>query len=215
MSIETDGYLMLRGAIAPDWIAPLRDAFDAGELPSEAWPAPRGLDWRHALVDLDPVVAQVCRLPKVLGAVGQLLGQPFFLAQVEGREPRAGGGAQLLHRDAADSVGESVSVLAFLDPFGPANGATRLVPGTHRGAGLQVVGGESPPETLVCEGEAGDMLVFDAGLLHGATTNRNGARRRSLLMLYAVLAQREAFAGTRELRGVRMSTDEVFEPPAR
>jgi hypothetical protein len=32
-------------------------------------------------------------------------------------------------------------------------------------------------------------------------------------MVYAVLAQQAAFAGTRELRAVRMATDEVFQPP--
>src|SRR6201999_601323 len=51
--LDEQGYLMLRGAIPAEWLVPLREAFEAGALPSAQWPVPRGLDWRHAMVDLD------------------------------------------------------------------------------------------------------------------------------------------------------------------
>ena len=212
--LHRNGYALLRGAIPADWLDALRDAFDTNTTPSERWAVPRGADWRHSLLDLDPTVQAVCRLPSLLAAAGALIGERFFLAQVEGREPLPGGGHQGLHRDLSEErPGDTVNALAFFDDYGPDNGATRLIPGTHRPAP------DAPPFDLADEsramqltGNAGDILVFDADLLHAASLNKSGARRRSILIGYFAEARYASHLRTAALRHVRMDTSERFEP---
>jgi len=200
--LDRDGYLLLRGAAPLACREGLRQAFEAGVGAPEQWAAPRANGWRHALVDLDPVVQRVCRAPAVLAAVGHLLDEPFFFSQVEGREPLPQAGHQPLHRDGAGQ--RAVAALVFLDDFGPDNGATRVVP-RHLDPG-------APDETLaqVLSGAAGDILVFDVDVLHGATINRSGARRRTLLLSFMPERLRAEEDACRAVRNVRMDTREVF-----
>ncbi|MEH2487172.1 phytanoyl-CoA dioxygenase family protein [Bradyrhizobium sp. AZCC 2230] len=209
-----DGYLLLRGAVLEDRRGALRAAFDAGVGTGDQCAVPRGNGWRHALVDLDPTVQRTCRLPPLLAAAAGMLAGPFFLAQVEGREPLRDGGYQPLHRDGVGT--NAVAALVFLDAYGPDNGATRVVP-RHLDQGLVdqgLVGQAEPDEasSLILAGEAGDILVFDADLPHGATRNRSGARRRSLLLSFMPERMRAAQESCRALRNVRMDTSEVFVP---
>lgn len=216
-ALKRDGYMLLRGAVPEAWRDGLRAAFDAGVGTGEQWSVPRGAGWRHALVDLDPTVQRTCRLPPLLAAAAGMLAGPFFLAQVEGREPLRGGGHQPLHRD---GVGTSaVAALVFLDAYGPDNGATRVVPRRldQRLVDQGLVNQVEPDEasSLITAGDAGDILVFDADLPHGATRNRSGARRRSLLLSFMPERMREAQESCRALRNVRMDTSEVFVPEER
>ncbi|WP_035481159.1 phytanoyl-CoA dioxygenase family protein [Gallaecimonas xiamenensis] len=210
--IQQQGYALLRQAIPPTWLAGLRQAFDEGVRPSAQWPVPRGPDWRHALVDLDPKVQALCRLPPLLAVVGALIGEDFFLAQVEGREPLGGGGYQRLHRDlSAQRPGDTVNAIAYLDDYGPANGATRLVPASHRGPfDAARADADFEAKAMQLEGKAGDILVFDADLVHAASVNRSGARRRSLLLGYFAKSLFGAHQQSAALRGVRMDTSEWF-----
>jgi hypothetical protein len=213
--LHRDGFALVRGAIPAEWLDDLRATFDAGVKPSDRWPVPRGADWRHSLLDLDPKVQAVCRLPEILAVVGELIGERFFLAQVEGREPLAGGGHQSLHRDlSARRPGDTVNALAYFDDYGPENGATRIVPGSHR-----TIPGEPPfdfndeSRSVQLSGSAGDILVFDADLVHAGSLNPTGARRRSLLIGYSAEPLHASHLETMKLRGIRMDTSDRFDPP--
>ncbi|NMY71881.1 phytanoyl-CoA dioxygenase family protein [Pseudomonas sp. WS 5414] len=212
--LHQNGYLLLRQALPADWLDELRATFEAGVIEPEQWPVPRGPDWRHALVDLDARVQAVCRLPALLAVAGELIGEGFFLAQVEGREPLAGGGHQVLHRDLSEQrLGDRVTALVYLDDYGPANGATRIVPGSHRPE-ERLAPFDFSDESRVVQlaGKAGDVLLFDADLVHGASLNASGARRRSLLISYCAQGLYESHLQTLGLRAIRMDTSERFEP---
>jgi ectoine hydroxylase-related dioxygenase (phytanoyl-CoA dioxygenase family) len=153
------------------------------------------------------VVQAICHHPAVLDAAGRIIGNPFFLMQVEGRDPCPGNAPQQLHRDQEFADPSCAVMLAFLDDFGPDNGATRLCPGTHRAAA-----GQDGPD-LCLSGQAGDVLMLDARLLHGATTNQLGNRRRSLLATFAEAAMLDSARATAALRGARMPPGVLIDPP--
>ena len=201
-ALDRDGFATLRGAVPADWLASLRATFEDGIVPSDQWPVTRGHDWRHAMVDTDRRVQQLCRLPLLIDAVRHMLRAPFFLAQVEGRDPCRNNAAQLLHRDGAGMGGRVAAAMVWLDPYDAANGATRVVPESHQGQS-----GADEAAAVVLSGEAGDILLFAPDVLHGATSNRSGTPRRALLLTYAVTALRDEFAQTAALRGVRMAYD--------
>lgn len=212
--LHQDGYALLRQAIPTEWLADLRAVFDAGVRPSDQWPVPRGMDWRYSMLDDDSKIQSVCRLPQLLSVAGELIGERFFLSQVEGREPLAGNGHQQLHRDlSAQRPGDIAIALAFFDDYGPENGATRIVPGSHRPEP------DAPPfdfndesGAIQLSGSAGDILVFDVDLVHGGSLNVIGARRRSILISYFSESLYASHLETVALRNIRMDTRDRFAP---
>jgi len=212
--LDQNGYALLRRAVPAAWLAELRNTFDTGIKPSSEWPVPRGTDWRHSLLDTDSTVQAVCRLPPLLAVVSRLIDERFFLSQVEGREPLANGGHQQLHRDlSAQRPGDTAIALVYLDDYGPENGATRLVPGSHRPApGAPPVDFADESRSVQLTGNAGDILIFDADLIHAGSLNPTGARRRTLLITYFSQTLYASHLETVSLRNVRMDTSERFDP---
>ncbi|MET3458869.1 phytanoyl-CoA dioxygenase family protein [Pseudomonas kilonensis] len=212
--LHRDGYTLLRQAIPTEWLADLRAVFDSGVRPSDQWPVPRGMDWRYSMLDDDSKIQAVCRLPQLLSVAGELIGERFFLSQVEGREPLAGGGHQQLHRDlSAQRPGDIAIALAFFDDYGPENGATRIVPGSHRSElGAPPFDFNDESRAIQLSGGAGDILVFDVDLVHAGSLNVIGARRRSILISYFSESLYPSHLETVALRNIRMDTSDRFAP---
>ena len=203
-ALDRDGFAVFRGAIPVAWIEPLRETFERCDTPSERWPAPRESGTRHAMLDDDPLVRRACLLPVLLAGVYLYLPERFFLASVEGRDPKRGGGKQSLHRDWAyrDAPCRLVKALGFLDAYGAPNGATRVIPGSHREPGdgsAFVQYGEGNPREVVLEGEAGDIFLFHGRLAHSGTRNASGAKRRTLQMWFHTHDLHEAGTDRRDV----------------
>jgi len=198
-ALDEQGYVVLAGCVGARELGAMRVAFDAaaGAASAEAGTA-RERGTRHVEVlahaAFDPLLAHA----RVLAAVHHVLGGAFRLAQVSGREPLSGFGRQGLHADwpprPPGDAYRVATVLWMLDDFTADNGATRVVPGTHRLPGGVPKGFADParrhPEERSALGSAGDALVLNGHLWHSGTENRSQRRRRSVQAVFVGRAER-------------------------
>jgi ectoine hydroxylase-related dioxygenase (phytanoyl-CoA dioxygenase family) len=185
-ALDRGGYAVLRDVVDRAWLERMRDAFEAA-----ASGVDRNSGTRHVGSLDDPAFDGVYTQPRVLGAVYHLLHAPFRAAQAHGRDPLPGFGQQGLHADWMPLVpGEPFRVATaiwLLDEFTAKNGATRLVPGTHRRPGppKSVAAPHSHhPDELIIAAPAGSVLVFNGHLWHSGTRNASGGSRRALQCVY-------------------------------
>jgi hypothetical protein len=183
-TLDEQGYLVLPGAVATKDLERLRSAFDrACDL--EGIP-PRGTRHPTRLIDGDAAFVGFLIFPALLAAVQHVLGRPFLAGAVAGRDPMPGFGQQGLHTDGIDpgpsTPFQIVTALGLLDDFTQDNGATRLVPGSHRWRRPPpkslTVPASRHPDQVVMTAPAGSVLVFNGYLWHSGTCNRSGDHRR-------------------------------------
>jgi ectoine hydroxylase-related dioxygenase (phytanoyl-CoA dioxygenase family) len=180
-ALDRLGYLVLPDVIDPEWLVRLRAAVEAALGRGQRDGQHVHLDWT------DPVFDGVHAHPRILAAVYQVLRRPFQACGVTARAPAPGQGLQGLHTDFPRAPSEPfhvVTALWLLDDFTPDNGATRVVPGTHRMAkalpkAMQQPQSRHPDQKLVLA-EAGSVLVFNGHLWHGGTRNESNRPRRAL-----------------------------------
>ena len=201
-ALDHDGFVVLRGVFDDALCDRLREIFERRYLPSDRWPMPRGHDTRHSMLNDEPQIQLACLKPAILASVRHLLRRRFYLDDVQGRDPKPGGGLQSLHRDwvAPQGPAPMVIALAFLDRFGPANGATRLIPGSHllAGGADAYAALDEHPGQIVVEGEGGDVLMMDGYLVHGGLRNESGRPRRNLQICFRGHEMQASQAGTRD-----------------
>lgn len=106
------------------------------------------------------------------------------LTQAIGIEP--GEPAQFLHRD--DDLWAfprnfelMTNAMWTLDDFTAANGATRLIPGSHLWGRDRV---PQPGEAVCAEAPAGSVILWLGSLLHGGGANSTNQTRRGVVMSY-------------------------------
>jgi ectoine hydroxylase-related dioxygenase (phytanoyl-CoA dioxygenase family) len=146
--------------------------------------------------------------PAILAVVQQIIGREFGVLYSGLREPTQGRGQQGLHQDwmrrspheATENRADVATVLAFLDDFGPDNGATGVIPGSHRWPHplpkAQQQAQAAHPEEIQVEGKAGDVLIFSGHLWHRGRENRSGSPRRAIQVQFCALDRMPPSAAT-------------------
>jgi ectoine hydroxylase-related dioxygenase (phytanoyl-CoA dioxygenase family) len=215
--LDEDGAVIVDGLLTQDVVdrvnAEVEEAVaSAGAAPTMFNPvleAFHGSQTRHVpgMPGVSPTFAvDVMCHPVYLGLAESLLGPncasfQLNLGHLLQRGP--GVGEQMLHRD--ELVWSDVprpapelqlaSVIAFVD-FTKENGATRLVPGSHRWPDRelspmeQVMGGiQNPPtedQLAYAEMPAGSAVISTGGVLHGGGANSTDVPRRGAHLSYCL-----------------------------
>jgi ectoine hydroxylase-related dioxygenase (phytanoyl-CoA dioxygenase family) len=190
--VERDGFTIVENAIEPALIDALNDELVRLERELDAKPAMNGFEGHNTVriynllayggpfLDV-PVHESV--LPIVEGVLdrGCLISSLSSIAIDPGERP------QPIHADdmliPLDKPHRSIvcnSMWALTD-FTDANGATRLVPGSHKKP--NPVYGEKY-ETIPAEMPKGSVLIWDGALWHGGGANKTDKRRTGIAMNY-------------------------------
>lgn len=190
--LHTEGWVRLEQALSPDQVRRMNEAWDRWE--ASVGPDKVGNNWGPDHLETEPPFQPCLRQPRVADAVRELLGEQARLCGVHGRSPPKDHGRQGLHVDWSEPVkpGEHLLANCFfaLDDMDASNGATRVVPRSHRtgrvprGSVAQPHGHQ--PGELQLQARAGDALVFSSHLWHAGGLNASGARRRVVLVQYSV-----------------------------
>lgn len=129
--------------------------------------------------------------PRVLAGVRQIIGEEFRLSSLNFRSPEPGYGLQRLHADwdmpVSNQIYYACNALWILEDTNLKNGATRVVPGSHKFGKLpesEMSNTHDPhPQERLISAKAGSVLLLNSHTWHGGTLNRSG-RNRPILQCY-------------------------------
>jgi ectoine hydroxylase-related dioxygenase (phytanoyl-CoA dioxygenase family) len=190
--IREAGYTIIEKAIEPDLIEALAAALDRLELELDARPAANVFEGQRTvriynLLARGEPFPRVSVHPAVLPIVEGVLDRGCLISSLSSIAILPGEAAQPIHADDMVIPLEKPhapivcnSMWALTD-FTAANGATRLVPGSHRRSNPEYGGAY---ETIAAEMPKGSVLIWDGALWHGGGANATGARRTGIAMNY-------------------------------
>jgi hypothetical protein len=171
-------------------------------------PKEEGADRLADLVNKGPVFDIFYTHPRVLAGIAQVLGHEIKLSSLNYRAAKPGMGLQKLHVDWHEAVlPEQYKVcnsIWLLDDFSKENGATRLVPRTHRSGVLPQEVLSDPlaahPDEVIIEAPAGSVFIFNSHAWHGGTTNHTLKSRRSIHSYFCLSDQPQQVDQSRYIR---------------
>ena len=199
--LDSQGYLSLGKLLTDDEVKAINHRIEelmfnegqsaGAELAESKYirhPKEEGADRLADLVNKGDVFDIFYTHPRVLAGISAVLGSSFKLSSLNYRAAKPGLGHQNLHVDWGNKMVEGVykvcNSIWLLDDFTENNGATRIVPGTHK---LGISPNEkmedpslSHPDEIIITAPAGSVFIFNSHAWHGGTTNRTTKPRRSI-----------------------------------
>lgn len=193
-ALDRDGFLLLPNVLSPAQVAALNTRIEElfeleGENAGSEFKHEAGARRLANCVDKGEVFEQALLIPEMLAAKAHILSPDFKLSSLNVRSTTPHTEAdQPLHVDMnglPDQHGNWVANTIFLlDDFTPDNGATRVVPGSHKwGQRPQEVMADpfAPhPAQLLITGPAGSLAIINSHTWHGGTANHTGKPRRAM-----------------------------------
>ncbi len=191
--IARDGYSVLENAIEPDLVDELADDLlrlerELGVRPSaNAFEGAKTVRIYNLLVH-GPLYERIPVHANVLPLVERVLDPGCLISSLSSISIGPGEAAQPIHADdqliplPKPHVPTVCNTMWALTDFSEANGATRVIPGSHTRDHSPEYGAhyESIPAAM----PKGSVLVWHGSLWHGGGANRTGARRVGIAMNY-------------------------------
>jgi ectoine hydroxylase-related dioxygenase (phytanoyl-CoA dioxygenase family) len=190
--VRRDGFTIVEDAIEPALIEALNETLLRLERDLGAKPAMNGFEGHRTvriynLLAHGDVFAQVPIHASVLPIIEGVLDAGCLISSLSSIAIDPGEIAQPIHADdmviPLDKPHRPIVCNSMwgLTDFTEANGATRLVPGSHLKQNPDYGGAY---ETIPAEMPAGGVLIWDGSLWHGGGANRTGERRTGVAMNY-------------------------------
>jgi ectoine hydroxylase-related dioxygenase (phytanoyl-CoA dioxygenase family) len=191
--LDRDGYTIVHDAFDMATADALMHDIDRLEHALDIGMGRNGFEGRattrvYNLLALGELYAQVPVHPVVLGLMQSMLGRGCLVSSLSSITIHPGEIAQPIHADdqvipipkphRAVTANSMWAITDFTEP----NGATRVIPGSHRADHSPDYG--SHYDSVCAEMPRGSILVWDGGLWHGGGANTTGERRRGLAMNY-------------------------------
>jgi ectoine hydroxylase-related dioxygenase (phytanoyl-CoA dioxygenase family) len=188
------GYCLLEGLLPPGRVAEARarlvDLAEREVSDGTDYVYENGANQRiWALLNKGQCFVDIALDNTVCTLMEHLLGFDFLLSNINANVAGPGGNPMFVHADQS-FVPEPwppyplvANAMWMLDDFTPENGATRIVPGSHKLASQPDFSMTAEQTTPVC-GPAGTVMVFDGRLWHQTGPNTTADERRHGILAY-------------------------------
>ena len=220
--LDDDGYLAFEGLVDPARVRAMRSRLE--ELLAVTEQSHAGTLIVGGLLD-EPVFDAAWHHPRVLAAMRQVLGDDHRLLGLASRGLRPGHGQQALHVDwggqGTPGVWYACHAICALVDFTAENGATRVLPGSHRNPWMlkNVRDPRGPhPAQRQLVGPAGTVFVLNIHCVHSAVQNTSDAPRHALFAHFSrrdsplLLADPHAAPGPETLARFDEATRAILMP---